>query len=56
MMIGNDFNLAQNVQGINEFSKDIDNVNKLNNATTKLFANNGGTDENYLPEIKDVTI
>ena len=44
----------------NEFMKDVDQVNKLSSATTKLFSNtalNGAhtkTDENFLPEIKDV--
>ena len=35
-----------------EFMKDVDSVNKLSSATSKLFA--GGDNENYLHDIKDV--
>ena len=34
-VIGNEYTMKQN--GLNEFAKDIENVNKLSSATTKLF-------------------
>ena len=47
--------------GIQDFQKDVDQVNKLSSATQKLFSNpalngalNSKSDENYFPEIKDV--
>src|SRR3569833_1331078 len=44
----------------NEFMKDVEQVNKLTNATSKMFngvlGSNKSTDENFLPEIKDVTL
>ncbi len=40
----NDFN-------VNEFTKDMDNVNKLSQATSKMF---GSENENVFPDIKDV--
>jgi hypothetical protein len=52
-MFGNENTMQPN--SMNDFAKDIENVNKLTTATNKLFGiNNGGTDENFLPEIKDV--
>ena len=41
----NDFN-------VNDFTKDIDSVNKLSQATSKMFSSDT---ENQLPDIKDVT-
>jgi hypothetical protein len=37
-----------------EFMKDVESVNKLQSATTKLFPS-GPDSENFLPDIKDVT-
>lgn len=62
-MTENNMDIMSNMGGINanEFLKDVDHVNKLSSATTKLFSNaaiiGGGSnkaDENFFPEIKDV--
>lgn len=48
-----------------EFTKDVDNVNKLSSATSRLFgstnnaqaatSSNGDIENNYLPDLKDVS-